>query len=371
MSKEINPNRQLSLKQAKRAVMQCIKMKRPVMLWAQGGVGKSDLVRQIAAELGGPVYDVRLSQVEPTDIRGIPYYNKDIGKMDWAPPIDLPDQETCSQYPISFLFLDELSSAVPTVAAAAYQLILDRRIGKYVLPDNCVIIAAGNREGDKGVVYRMPAPLANRLVHLEVKVDFDSWHEWATNNSIHPDVIGYLSNNKGDLNDFDPKSPSKAFATPRSWTFVSELIDDEIDDHTLADLAAGTIGEGLALKFIGLRKTMYKLPKAVDILGDKAKDLDDKNKEISAMYSLTYSCAYELLELWKEVQGTKNEKKWHEAGDNFLGYAMRNFTTEIVIMGMRVMLQQYKLPFNPSKMDNFKEFFDKFGKLVLKSTQVS
>lgn len=370
MSKDINPGRQLTIQQVKKALMQCFKMKQPVMMWAQPGIGKSDLVRQIAGELSGIVYDVRLSQMAPEDLRGIPFYNKENGKMDWAPPIDLPDPDVCSQYPISFLFLDELSSAVPSVAAAAYQLILDRRVGKYVLPENTVIVAAGNREADKGVVYRMPTPLANRLVHLEMKVDFDSWLMWATENSIHPDVVGYLSNNKGELNTFDAKSPEKSFATPRTWEFVSKLIDDEISDVTLADLVAGTIGEGLALKFIALRKAMYKLPKATDILGNKAKDLDEKSKEISAMYSLTFSCAYELQELWNEVKGSKNETKWHEAGDNFLGYAMKNFTTEIVIMGMRTMLQQYGLPFTPSKMKNFKEFFDNHGKLVLKSTTV-
>ena len=121
--------------------------------------------------------DLRLGQMEPTDIRGIPFYNKDIGKMDWAPPVELPDEEMSKDYPIVVLFLDELNSAAPSVQSAAYQLILNRRIGKYRLPDNVVMVAAGNRESDKGVTYRMPTPLANRFIHQEMKVDFSSWQE--------------------------------------------------------------------------------------------------------------------------------------------------------------------------------------------------
>jgi MoxR-like ATPase len=187
--------------------------------------------------------------------------------MDWAPPIELPDEELAEQYPLVVLFLDELNSAAPSVQAAAYQLILNRRIGKYALPKNVVMVAAGNRESDKGVTYRMPTPLANRFIHQEMKVDFASYQEWAVNNNIHKDVVGYLSFAKQDLYDFDAKSASRAFATPRSWTFVSELLEDEdSDDDTLMNLVAGTIGEGLAVKFMAHRKIAGRMPKPEDIL---------------------------------------------------------------------------------------------------------
>jgi MoxR-like ATPase len=116
--------------------------------------------------------------MEPTDLRGIPFFQKDKGVMDWAPPIDLPTEEFAAKYPVVVLFLDEMNSAAPAVQAAGYQLILNRRVGKYVLPDNVVIVAAGNRESDKGVTYRMPTPLANRFVHLELRVDHTSWLHW-------------------------------------------------------------------------------------------------------------------------------------------------------------------------------------------------
>lgn len=364
MSNEVTMNRQLGATKIKNAVLQCIKMKQPVMIWGPGGVGKSSIIKQMTKELDGRMYDVRLSQMEPTDIRGIPFYNKENGKMDWAAPIDLPDPEDAKNHPIVVLFLDELSSAVPTVAAAAYQLILDRKVGKYELPNNCVVVAAGNREADKGVVYRMPAPLANRLVHLEMNVDFDAWQAWAVNNQIHPDIIGYLSDNKHDIYDFDPKSPSKSFATPRSWEFVSNLITNDVDEETLTDLVAGTIGEGLALKFISLRKRLKNMPKPKDILAGTAKEM--KEKEVSAMYALTMSCAYEL----KALSDKAKKAEFIAAGDNYIKYSMNNFTTEVVVMGMRIMLQDYDLPFDPNAMKSFDSFINKFGKLILRSSAI-
>ena len=242
------------------------------MIWGPPGIGKSELVEGITKELNGYMIDLRLGQMEPTDIRGIPFYNKEIGKMDWAPPVELPDEELASQYPIVVLFLDELNSAAASVQAAAYQLILNRRIGKYVLPKNVVMVAAGNRESDKGVTYRMPTPLANRFIHQEMKVDFPSWQEWAVNNNIHKDGVGYLSFAKQDLYDFDAKSASRAFATPRSWTFVSQLLDEEEDKDTVTNLIAGTVGEGLAVKFMAHRKVASKMPNPTDILSGKVKD---------------------------------------------------------------------------------------------------
>ena len=216
--------------QARKGLLKAFKAKRPLFLWGPPGIGKSDLVADITRELGGHMIDLRLGQMEPTDIRGIPFYNKDSGKMDWAAPVELPDEEMSKQYPIIVLFLDEMNSAAPSVQSAGYQLILNRRIGKYILPDNVVMVAAGNRESDKGVTYRMPTPLANRFIHLEMKPDFKSWLDWAVLNQIHKDVVGYLSFAKQDLYDFDSKSSSRAFATPRSWTFVSQLLeDDDVD----------------------------------------------------------------------------------------------------------------------------------------------
>jgi len=350
--------------QARKALLQAFKVQRPVFLWGPPGIGKSELVEGITEELGGLMIDLRLGQMEPTDIRGIPFYNKEIGKMDWAPPIDLPDEETASQYPVVVLFLDELNSAAPSVQAAAYQLILNRRVGKYRLPKNVVMVAAGNRESDKGVTYRMPTPLANRFIHLEMKTDFAAYQIWAVQNKIHQDVVGYLSFAKQDLYDFDSKSSSRAFATPRTWTFVSELLQNaDDDDETLTNLIAGTVGEGLAVKFMAHRKFSSRLPQPEDILAGKVHELEIK--EVSAMYSLVISMCYEL----KDAVARKiPDKEFHAMADNFFGYMMKNFETELVVMGARIALTTYNLPFQPTKLKNFDQFHQKYGKYILQAS---
>jgi hypothetical protein len=250
------------------------------------------------------------------------------------------------------------------VQSAAYQLILNRRIGKFRLPDNVVMVAAGNRESDKGVTYRMPTPLANRFIHQEMKVDFASYQEWAVQNKIHKDVVGYLSFAKQDLYDFDAKSASRAFATPRSWTFVSQLLSDEsVDNDTLTNLIAGTVGEGLAVKFMAHRKIASKMPNPLDILKGKVKDLNVK--EVSAMYSLVISMCYELK---AAVENKTADKEFHDMADNFLGYMMKNFETELVVMGARIALTTYDLPFLPTKLKNFDEFHSRYGKYILQAS---
>jgi hypothetical protein len=219
-----------------------------------------------------------------------------------------------------------------------------------------LLVAAGNRDADKGVTYRMPAPLANRFVHLELRVDFDDWFQWAVNNDIHRDVVGYLTFAKKDLYDFDPRSPSRAFATPRSWSFVSELLEDD-DDETTTDLISGSVGEGLAVKFMAHRKIASSMPNPTDILAGKVKELN--TKEISAMYSLTVSLCYELKEA-----SDKGDKKFDEKVSNFLRFAMDNFETELVVMGIRLAITQYQLPIDPDEVDCFDEFHERFGKYI-------
>lgn len=400
----MSEHRQLTSKEVRNSIMRCFAVKRPAFIWGPPGIGKSELVEGICNDLGGVMYDLRLGQMEPTDIRGIPFYNKDgengEGVMDWAQPVDLPQaqqlvidaieserkrvdellasknkddvaqgkkdaERTVEEMPVVILFLDEMNSAPPSVLAAAYQLILNRRIGKYVLPDNVVMLAAGNRESDKGVTFRMPTPLANRFVHFEMKVSFDDWFAWAVKNNVHKDVVGYLNFAKQDLYDFDAKSSSRAFATPRSWVFVSDLIaDDNLDNRTVTDLVAGTVGEGLALKFVAHRKVAGCMPNPSDILAGKVSKLDVN--EISAMYSLVVSMCYELKDM---VTNGVKDSEFHKASDYFFRFMMDNFETEIVVMGARVALTTYNLPILPTKLKNFDEFHKRYGKYIINASE--
>ena len=356
-------SRTVGPKAAKKAIHKGFAKRRPIFLWGPPGIGKSDIVKQLGDDLGAHVIDVRLSLWEPTDIKGIPYFDSTNNKMLWAPPMELPDAEFASHHEKIILFLDEMNSAPPAVQAAAYQLILNRRVGAYHLPDNVMIVAAGNREADKGVTYRMPAPLANRFIHLEMTVSWDDYSFWATENRIHKDVVGYLTFSKKDLYDFDPKSSSRAFATPRSWTFVSELLqDDDTDENTLTDLISGAVGEGLAIKFMAHRKVASKMPDPQDILAGKVKKME--TKEISAMYSLAVSLCYELKDA-----SDKNVKSWNDMVNNFFKFIMDNFETELVIMSTKLALTQYNLPLDPDEIECFDTFHEKFGKYISAATE--
>jgi len=328
-------------------------------MWGPPGIGKSDIVKQVGDEFERGVRDVRLSLWEPTDIKGIPYYNSDQGTMTWAPPSELPTDPDSTD----ILFLDELNSAAPATQAAAYQLILNRRVGTYVLPKGVSIVAAGNRETDKGVTYRMPAPLANRFLHIELRSDYEDWLQWATLNKVHEQVVGYIGFAKQDLYDFDPKSASRSFATPRSWSFVSELLeDDDLPESTLTDLVAGAVGEGLAVKFMAHRKVAKQMPDPTEILNGKVKVCNIK--EISAMYSLTVSMCYELQSAYE-----KKVKDWDPMADCFFGFMMDNFPTELVVMGAKTALTTYKLPFDASKLKNFDRFHEKYGRYILQAME--
>jgi hypothetical protein len=356
-------SRTVGPKSGKKAIRRAFKAQRPIFLWGPPGIGKSDIVKQLGIELEAHVIDIRLSLWEPTDIKGIPFFDANTGTMAWAPPLELPNEALAAKHKNIILFMDEMNSAAPAVQAAAYQLVLNRRVGTYKLPDNVLIVAAGNREADKGVTYRMPAPLANRFVHLEMAVSFDDWFGWATDNRIHKDVAGFLQFSKKDLYDFDPKSGSKAFATPRSWTFVSELLfDEDEDESTLTDLVSGAVGEGLAIKFMAHRRIASKLPNPTDILDGKVKKMD--TKEISAMYSLTVSLCYELKDA-----ADKNDKKFNEKVNCFFQFMMDNFETELVVMGTKLALTQYQLPLDPDEIQCFDDFHAKYGKYIAAATE--
>jgi len=368
--KNIN-TRTVSANDAKVAISRCFDTKRPVFLWGPPGIGKSELIEQLAKEKNGHMIDMRMSLIEPTDLKGIPYFNPEQGNMKWAPPIDLPTEELASQYDIVVLFLDEMNSAPPSVQAAGYQLILNRRVGEYQLPDNVVIVAAGNRESDKGVTYRMPAPLANRFVHLEMKVDYESWFEWAVGNKIHPDVTGYITYAKQDLFNFEPTANERAFATPRSWTFVSDLIsDDSLPHSTMVDLVSGTIGEGTAIKFLAHRKIAADLPNPEDILSGEVTKM--KSKEISAMYSLVISMCYTLKEYYDNIDEDNAEeerKTFYEMADYFFTFMMDNFSTELVVMGSAVAMKNYQLPLSPAHLKSFDRFHDNYGKYIMNAVK--
>lgn len=228
----------------------------PVMLWGPPGVGKSQMVTEVANKHGKPVIDIRLSQMEPTDLRGIPF-RTDTG-VEWAVPALLPD--TKRHGPEGILFLDEITSAAPTVSAAAYQLILDRRLGEYEVPKGWAIFAAGNRQGDRGVTYAMPAPLANRFSHFEVDTHLDDWVAWAYANQIDERVIAFLRFRPELLFDFDPAHNPVAFPSPRSWEFAHRALQKFPDGNLLLDSLQACVGPAAGIELNAFVDNLDNLP---------------------------------------------------------------------------------------------------------------
>ena len=351
--------RTVKLSRAKSHLKRAFSKKRPVFIWGPPGVGKSDILAQIAEEGNNLLIDLRMALLDPTDIKGYPYRDEDTNKMMWAAPAELPSEDLASEYETVYLFLDELNSAPPSVQATAYQVILNRRVGQYKLPDNVVIAAAGNRDTDKGVTYRMPSPLANRFLHLEIEVDHTDWQTWAVDNDIIPDVVGYLAFAKQDLFDFDPKSSSRSFATPRSWAFVSQMLEDSDMTHEEEmDIVTGLVGEGMAIKFMNHKKNASKLPKPSEILSGSVKEL--KKLEISSKYALTVGMSYEL----KNIQDEGNEKELTASFNNFINFLMDNFEPEMCVLGCKIALSEYDIDVDFADVERIDEWVERYGKYM-------
>ena len=264
-----------------------IKAQIPMFIWGPPGIGKSSIVKQIAEANEYEFIDLRLSLMDPTDLTGIPFEDKDEHQALWAPPSFLPREGK------GILFLDELNSAPPAVQASAYQLILDRKVGEYTLPDGWAIVAAGNREGDRGVVYRMPSPLANRFVHLEMDVSAEDWRDWASESGVDERVIAYIGYKSDDLFSFDPTLNEKSFATPRSWEFVSSLMRSSMDEKLLLETIGGAIGKERAVRFLSFAKVMHRLPDIEAILQSGKGDYPE---EVDVLHALATGLVMALLQ---------------------------------------------------------------------------
>lgn len=245
--------------------------RRPLMIWGPMGVGKTEAVEQSAAEHNGSLVDIRLSQYESVDFRGIPDIVE--GSTVWNMPATLPfkgNPRFSEDDGLIFLFLDEMNSGHPSVLAVCYQLLNQRRVGEHRLMDNVVLLAAGNREGDRGVTNRMPAPLLDRMIQVEVAPDIKSWSGWAQRSQKVPPVgIAYLNFQPEQLHTFDPASAEKTFATPRSWEYAFEFfLDTAMPEDVRTASMAGAVGEARVITFTAFSEMFGKLPSIDQIIAN-------------------------------------------------------------------------------------------------------
>jgi len=296
----------------------------PIFLWGAPGIGKSAVVKQVTEELEIGLCDMRLAQRDPTDLRGIPAVID--GKARWLPPPELPTECWCLTCGIplhasdlvqegkkiscrhckddkftdeGILFLDELSSAPPLTQASAYQLTLDRRIGEYILPENWYIMAAGNRIEDRAVTFPMSKALANRFTHLTFETTKNDWISWAYGAAVSSLVIAFIGWKPSLLYpEFNAESSEKAFPTPRTWEFASNILKMKLPDSIQAELLEGTVGQGAALELTAFKKLQTQLPDLDKILKGEnivPEKLDLKYALVTALVEHATTKQYERL----------------------------------------------------------------------------
>lgn len=271
-------------------------------LWGAAGVGKSDGVYQLAglieqkATKKVKVTDVRLLLFSPIDLRGVPVADEHKEFTHWLKPkiFDMDaDKDT-----INILFLDELSAAPQSVQAAAYQICLDRKIGEHILPENCIVIAAGNRVTDQSVSYKMPKALCNRMMHFNIKTDYDAWKAWAVQNDISDKVIAFLGLDNSRLC-VEPESSDLAYATPRSWAFVSTLLHTVSEaPESIHSLIAACVGNATALEFEAFCRGALRMPSVREIMNGKCSDYP---KTHDVLYALISALVFALKEKKEEL----------------------------------------------------------------------
>lgn len=260
----------LSIKNSKKAVLTCLEAGLTPILKGQPGIGKSAIMKEVASHLQLKLIDVRLAQCEPTDILGFPNLDREKGKASYMPMdiFPLETDEIPKGYNGWLLFLDELPNANVHVQVAAYRLILDREIGNNKLHDNCLIAAAGNREEDACFVQEMPAALKSRMVHLELEMNYHDWIDHAIKQGFDYRVVSFIGFAPDKLHSEFVDSDEPTYASPRTWEFVSKLIDGKTDleDSVMRQILNGTVSSPVTTEFLSYVKYFDKVPSYKEIV---------------------------------------------------------------------------------------------------------
>lgn len=340
--------------------------------------------------------DFRLSQIEPSDLRGIPipvkmYYDangKQIRESEislhpdyveetgvvWASPsiLKLPKDWK------GVILFDEINSAMPIVQAASYQLILDRRVGELVLPDNALILAAGNRETDGGVTFSLATPLRDRMTHIEMIPDYNDWIEnYAIPNMLNPGTIAFIKQTGSRLfNTLSPKDPSHSGgSSPRSWTRVSDIENVRKRKNTSSAvykaLIAGRVGSTAGIEYTTYIENMASLPDVMDILEGTVTDFGEHKKEVSKNYFIAISLTQKIIEFGRARTERKEvpDEDWARYVTNFIQFIDKEFAkdqTELIIHSIRT-ITDAEINITYNDVPAFKDFVRKYGPLIRKA----
>lgn len=273
----------------------------PILIHSSPGVGKSSIVHQVAQRLGIGFVDVRLAEMESVDIRGLPSVDKENATMKWNAP-DFWPRDPRSK---GIIFLDELTSCDKSCQVAAYELILDRKIGDfYKVPDGWYIVSAGNLTTDRAVAMSMSSALSNRFLHIDLDVDHEAWCKWAIMNNVHPAVVGFIQYRPEFLFNMEKENLERGWPSPRSWDKVSQMCKIYGgNEDLLRKIVYGLVGPAKGCEFMEFFKLNENFDNVLDMmLGKKAIAIPTKNDRLYAM------CSSMVYVLWRGVD-EEDEKK--------------------------------------------------------------
>lgn len=255
---------EITLNQAKPMIEKLLSVGIVPFLQSSPALGKSSLIKQIAKEQNLQVIDLRLTELESSDINGLPYFEN--GKSTFLPFDTFPLKNT----PLPkgkkgwILLLDELPNALPSVQCASYKLILDRMVGQHQLHDKCYVVACGNLDTDNAMVNPMSTALISRFAHFYIKPDVTEWREWAINQNIDSRITAFLGFRPELLYTFNALT-TEPYASPRTWEMLSKVITGETNVENLPFISS-LLGTGVATEFISYLKIIDKIPNIKKIL---------------------------------------------------------------------------------------------------------
>lgn len=276
----------MKINTAKKHIINAHHKKITPMLWGPPGIGKSSIVKQVAQELGIELIDLRLPQLDPPDLRGIPVPNRDKKVCEWFYPEYFPTGGE------GILFLDEIEKALVPVKNAALQLVLDREVGSYRLPDGWSIVCAGNREDDGAFSTQLGSALANRMIHFQVEADYHAWLEWARERNIHNGILGYLAFQPQHLYRYEPGS--NAFPSPRTWEMANTMLQGVESITEQNEILESVVGQVIGMEYRAWL-TVYRNVNVEDILlKGILPDFNklERGKEKSFIYAVTAAVAH-------------------------------------------------------------------------------
>lgn len=276
-----------------------------LFIWGAPGIGKTEILRQVANEANAIVIEWHLSQIEPTDFRGVPKIENVKGSNDTKDertvvklPELFPDSDT--EVP-GIIFFDEMNRAPQMVLSAALSLCLGGTLGNYSLPERWIVVAAGNRAidlGDATPTVIEPA-LANRFSHVNYAPSIEDWIKWAyKKDHINPDLIAFLKHKPQYYHKLDPDEEPQAWPSPRSWDLASEeeyfargeKWSNKLSSDELSEIYTDNVGSEAATAFNAYLE-LKKVYNENDVKGVYTKGAKAKKLPTRADQSYAASCS--------------------------------------------------------------------------------